>query len=141
MFSHLKAVWTFRYFWMSLVRMDLRLAVPPVRPGHRLVAAAPDRDDGVFCVVFSQIMDIRATGAYGYRPRGGVRGVPADRDGRLGVPPQLDRDGLPGAARRTRRTSARARCPTASTRCGRCWGPAIHFVISLAVVVVLVVAS
>lgn len=59
MFQHLKAVWTFRYFWMSLVKMDLRSRYRRSVLGIGWSVLHPIAMSGVFCLVFSQIMDIR----------------------------------------------------------------------------------
>lgn len=58
MFAHLKAVWTFRYFWMSLVKMDLRSRYRRSVLGIGWSVLHPVMMSGVFCLVFSQIMGI-----------------------------------------------------------------------------------
>jgi ABC-type polysaccharide/polyol phosphate export permease len=59
MFSHLKAVWTFRYFWMSLVRMDLRSRYRRSFLGIGWSVLHPIAMSGVFCLVFAEIMRIQ----------------------------------------------------------------------------------
>src|SRR6478672_10377801 len=56
MFAHLKAVWTFRYFWMSLVKMDLRSRYRRSVLGIGWSVLHPILMSGVFCVVFSQLL-------------------------------------------------------------------------------------
>ena len=45
MHAYLGAIWNCRYFWLSLVKMDLRFPLSRLGPRHRLVAAAPHRHD------------------------------------------------------------------------------------------------
>lgn len=68
MLAHLKAVWTFRYFWMSLVRMDLRSRYRRSFLGIGWSVLHPIAMSGVFCLVFSQILDIKSAdwAPYGY---------------------------------------------------------------------------
>jgi lipopolysaccharide transport system permease protein len=58
MFAHLKAVWTFRYFWMSLVKMDLRSRYRRSVLGIGWSVLHPVVMSGVFCLVFSALMPI-----------------------------------------------------------------------------------
>ncbi len=58
MLHHLKAVWTFRHFWMSLVRMDLRSRYRRSVLGIGWSVLHPILMSGVFCIVFAQIMNI-----------------------------------------------------------------------------------
>src|SRR5687767_4935283 len=58
MLHHLKAVWTFRHFWMSLVRMDLRSRYRRSVLGIGWSVLNPILMSAVFCLVLGQIMDI-----------------------------------------------------------------------------------
>jgi ABC-type polysaccharide/polyol phosphate export permease len=58
MLHHLKAVWTFRHFWMSLVRMDLRSRYRRSVLGIGWSVLHPIAMSAVFCLVLGQIMDI-----------------------------------------------------------------------------------
>lgn len=62
MFAHLKAVWTFRYFWMSLVKMDLRSRYRRSVLGIGWSVLHPIVMSGVFCLVFSALMPISGGG-------------------------------------------------------------------------------
>lgn len=62
MFAHLKAVWTFRYFWMSLVKMDLRSRYRRSVLGIGWSVLHPIVMSGVFCLVFSSLMPISGGG-------------------------------------------------------------------------------
>jgi lipopolysaccharide transport system permease protein len=68
MLQHLKAIWTFRYFWMSLVRMDLRSRYRRSVLGVGWSVLHPIAMGAVFCLVFSQILDIKTADwePYGY---------------------------------------------------------------------------
>ena len=56
MFQHLKAVWTFRHFWMSLVRMDLRQRYRRSFLGIGWSLLHPLAMTAVYCLVFSSLM-------------------------------------------------------------------------------------
>ncbi len=58
MLHHLKAVWTFRHFWMALVRMDLRSRYRRSVLGIGWSVLHPITMSAVFCLVFAQIFDI-----------------------------------------------------------------------------------
>jgi lipopolysaccharide transport system permease protein len=58
MVNHLKAVWTFRYFWLSLVRMDLRSRYRRSVLGIGWSLLNPILMSAVFCLVFSTMWDI-----------------------------------------------------------------------------------
>jgi ABC-type polysaccharide/polyol phosphate export permease len=66
MFAHLKAVWTFRYFWMSLVRMDLRSRYRRSFLGIGWSVLHPIAMSGVFCLVFAEIMKVQGGDTFGY---------------------------------------------------------------------------
>ncbi len=54
MFQHLKAIWTFRYFWLSLVKMDLVTRYRRSVLGIAWSLLTPLAMTAVFCVVFSE---------------------------------------------------------------------------------------
>ena len=54
MFQHLKAVWNYRYFWLSLVKMDLVTRYRRSVLGIAWSLLTPLAMTAVFCVVFSQ---------------------------------------------------------------------------------------
>lgn len=56
MLHHLQAVWSFRHFWMSLVRMDLRQRYRRSVLGIGWSLLHPLAMTAVFCVVFSSIL-------------------------------------------------------------------------------------
>ncbi len=56
MLQHLKAVWTFRYFWMSLVKMDLRARYRRSFLGIGWSLLHPIAMSAVFCAVFSHLV-------------------------------------------------------------------------------------
>lgn len=58
--QHLRAIWAYRYFWMSLVQMDLRSRYRRSVLGIGWSMLHPILMSGVFCLVFSQIMDIKS---------------------------------------------------------------------------------
>ncbi|HET6572060.1 MAG TPA: ABC transporter permease [Fimbriiglobus sp.] len=66
MFAHLKAVWTFRYFWMSLVRMDLRSRYRRSVLGIGWSVLHPLAMSAVFCLVFAEIMKVQGGDPAGY---------------------------------------------------------------------------
>lgn len=69
MLDHLKSVWRFRYFWLSLVQMDLRSRYRRSVLGIGWSLLHPLAMSAVFCLVFSQIMDLSAAkqwADYGY---------------------------------------------------------------------------
>lgn len=57
MLSHLKAVWAYRYFWMSLVKMDLMTRYRRSVLGIGWSLLHPLAMTAVFCVVFSSLMN------------------------------------------------------------------------------------
>jgi len=57
MLSHLKAVWAYRYFWMSLVKMDLMTRYRRSVLGIGWSLLHPLAMTAVFCLVFSTIMN------------------------------------------------------------------------------------
>ncbi len=59
MLQHLKAVWTFRYFWMALVKMDLRSRYRRSVLGIGWSMLHPLAMSAVFCVVFSSLMGVK----------------------------------------------------------------------------------
>ena len=59
MFAHLHAVWKFRYFWLSLVKMDLRSRYRRSILGIGWSVLHPVVMSAVFCLVFSKIMNIQ----------------------------------------------------------------------------------
>ncbi len=66
MLQHLKAVWTFRYFWMSLVKMDLRSRYRRSVLGIGWSVLHPLAMSAVFCLVFAEIMRVQGGDAAGY---------------------------------------------------------------------------
>ena len=66
MFAHLKAVWTFRYFWMSLVKMDLRSRYRRSFLGIGWSVLHPIAMSAVFCLVFAEIMRVQGGDPSGY---------------------------------------------------------------------------
>jgi len=58
MLQHLKAVWMFRYFWMSLVRMDLRTRYRRSVLGIFWSLLQPIAMSGIMCVVFSRLFEM-----------------------------------------------------------------------------------
>lgn len=58
MTQHLRAVWAYRHFWMSLVQMDLRSRYRRSVLGIGWSMLHPILMSGVFCLVFSQILNI-----------------------------------------------------------------------------------
>jgi ABC-type polysaccharide/polyol phosphate export permease len=67
MLQHLKAVWTFRYFWLALVKMDLRSRYRRSVLGIGWSVLHPIAMSAVFCLVFSEIMNIQGADWPGYR--------------------------------------------------------------------------
>jgi len=59
MLQHLKAVWMFRYFWMSLVRMDLRTRYRRSVLGIFWSLLQPIAMSAIMCTVFSRLFDMR----------------------------------------------------------------------------------
>ena len=59
MLSHLRGIWDYRHFWLSLVVMDLRARYRRSVLGIGWSLLQPLAMATVFCVVFSQIFDIR----------------------------------------------------------------------------------
>ena len=59
MLSHLRGIWDYRHFWMSLVVMDLRARYRRSVLGIGWSLLQPLAMAAVFCIVFSQIFDIR----------------------------------------------------------------------------------
>ncbi len=55
MFQHLKAVWKYRYFWLSLVKMDLVTRYRRSVLGIGWSLLTPLAMTGIFCVVFSTL--------------------------------------------------------------------------------------
>lgn len=56
MIQHLKAVWTFRYFWMSLVKMDLLTRYRKSVLGVAWSLLHPLAMTAIFCLVFANLM-------------------------------------------------------------------------------------
>jgi ABC-type polysaccharide/polyol phosphate export permease len=56
MTTYLASVWRFRYFWMTLVRMDLRTRYRRSLLGVGWSLLQPLAMTGIFCLVFQQIM-------------------------------------------------------------------------------------
>lgn len=55
MFQHLKAIWTYRYFWLSLVKMDLVTRYRRSVLGIAWSLLTPLAMTAVYCIVFSQL--------------------------------------------------------------------------------------
>src|SRR3954466_13870983 len=66
MMDHLKAVWAFRYFWMSLVKMDLRSRYRRSVLGIGWSVLHPLAMSAVFCLVFAEIMRVQDGGVGGF---------------------------------------------------------------------------
>jgi ABC-type polysaccharide/polyol phosphate export permease len=56
MIQHMKAVWTFRYFWMSLVKMDLLTRYRKSVLGVAWSLLHPLSMTAIFCFVFANLM-------------------------------------------------------------------------------------
>jgi len=56
--TYLATVWRFRYFWMSLVRMDLRTRYRRSLLGVGWPLLQPLAMTGIFCLVFQQVMQV-----------------------------------------------------------------------------------
>ena len=56
MMNHLRAVWTFRYFWMSLVKMDLMTRYRKSVLGVAWSLLHPLSMTAIFCLVFANLM-------------------------------------------------------------------------------------
>jgi lipopolysaccharide transport system permease protein len=61
MLAHLTAIWTFRHFWMALVRMDLRTRYRRSALGIGWSLLHPIAMSGMFCLVFSQVLRVEAS--------------------------------------------------------------------------------
>ena len=57
MTTYLAAVWRFRFFWMSLVRMDLRTRYRRSLLGIGWSLLQPLAMTAIFCLVFPQLHD------------------------------------------------------------------------------------
>ena len=66
MMSHLRAVWSFRHFWLSLVRMDLRSRYRRSVLGIGWSLLQPIAMSGVLCLVFSTILLMTGKSVEGY---------------------------------------------------------------------------
>lgn len=66
MLQHLHAVWKFRYFWMSLVGMDLRSRYRRSVLGIGWSVLHPIALSGVFCLVFSHLMPVSQSNIAGF---------------------------------------------------------------------------
>lgn len=66
MLQHLKAVWAFRYFWLSLVKMDLRTRYRRSILGIGWSVLHPIAMSAVFCLVFSTLMQVKQSQIAGY---------------------------------------------------------------------------
>lgn len=58
MTTYLSTVWRFRYFWMSLVRMDLRTRYRRSLLGMGWSLLQPLAMTAIFCLVFQQVMQV-----------------------------------------------------------------------------------
>jgi ABC-type polysaccharide/polyol phosphate export permease len=58
MTTYIATVWRFRYFWMSLVRMDLRTRYRRSLLGIGWSLLQPLAMTGIFCLVFQQVMHV-----------------------------------------------------------------------------------
>jgi lipopolysaccharide transport system permease protein len=66
MFAHFAAIWTFRHFWMALVRMDLRTRYRRSVLGIGWSLLHPIAMSGMFCLVFSQLLRVETSSIPGY---------------------------------------------------------------------------
>ncbi len=66
MMTHLRAVWAFRHFWLSLVRMDLRSRYRRSVLGIGWSLLQPIAMSGVLCLVFSTILPMTVETVKGY---------------------------------------------------------------------------
>lgn len=64
--SHLRAVWAFRHFWLSLVRMDLRSRYRRSVLGIGWSLLQPIAMSGVLCLVFSSLFPMTDKTVAGY---------------------------------------------------------------------------
>lgn len=129
MTQHLRAVWTFRHFWLSLVRMDLRQKYRRSVLGMGWSLVNPLAMAAVFCVVFKDLMKVSDWQTYACYLIGG-----------FAVWDFLRNSLLAGCGSFTRNESYIRQCPLP---CGiyplrTVMGTAIHFLIAVGVVVALV---
>jgi lipopolysaccharide transport system permease protein len=129
MFDHLKAVWNYRHFWMSLVRMDLRQRYRRSALGIGWSLLHPLAMTAVFCVVFSSILGNSDWKTYAPFLLAG-----------LSVWEFIRNSATAGCSTFIRNEAYIRQCPLP---CGiyplrTVMGAAIHFLISLSVVIALV---
>jgi len=129
MFDHLKAVWNYRHFWMSLVRMDLRQRYRRSALGIGWSLLHPLAMTAVFCVVFSSILGNSDWKTYAPFLLAG-----------LSVWEFIRNSATAGCSTFIRNEAYIRQCPLP---CGiyplrTVMGAAIHFLISLSVVITLV---
>lgn len=130
MTHHLRAVWTYRHFWLSLVRMDLRQKYRRSVLGLGWSLVNPLAMAAVFCIVFKDLMKVSDWRSYGCYLIGG-----------FAVWDFLRNSLLAGCSTFVRNESYIRQCPLP---CGiyplrTVMGTAIHFLIALGVVIAMVV--
>lgn len=130
MTQHLRAVWTFRHFWLSLVRMDLRQKYRRSVLGMGWSLVHPIAMAAVFCVVFKDLMKVSDWRAYGCYLLGG-----------FAVWDFLRNSLLSGCTTFVRNESYIRQCPLpyGIYPLRTVMGTAIHFMIALGVVLAMVV--
>jgi lipopolysaccharide transport system permease protein len=140
MLQHLKAVWTYRYFWMSLVQMDLRSRYRRSVLGIGWSVLHPVAMSGVFCLVFAQIMNISEQGWVEHGYSMAWRGYAAYLLTGMAVWEFIKTSTTIGCHALINNEAYIRQCPLpyGIYPLRTVLGTGIHFVISMAVVVVLV---
>ena len=140
MVQHLRAVWQFRHFWLSLVRMDLRQRYRRSVLGIGWSVLHPIAMSAVFCLVFSQIMNMSMEEHLKLGYSAGWRAYAAFLLTGLAVWDFVRNSTTSGCTTLLHNESYIRQCPLpyGIYPLRTVMGTGVHFLISMAVVVVLV---